>query len=285
MNTLKRWFLEDAVYRSSPGKAFDQSLGCGFLNKSKHQADITNEHYDRFAMVYLLSGRGWYSDSLGQEVELRAGDVFFRCPDRRHTTRVDPASGWRETFVSLRSSWHPLFRAMELIPPEQTCFTLGRAPHIPEMTHALMQRLRAADTPTENVHVEFDVAALMRWALARAQETRYASSPRLELLKSAREVIRKHATSRQRLEEIVAGVGLSYSRLRSLFRQTYGSGPGEYRVQVRIEQACSLLGTTGLSVKEVADRLGYSDAFAFSKQFKQHVGVSPRAFREGRVPG
>ncbi|MDP0498235.1 MAG: AraC family transcriptional regulator [Verrucomicrobiota bacterium JB024] len=282
MSVLKRWFLEDAIYRGSPGKSFGQSLSCGFLNKSGLTEDVTNEQYTRFAMIYLLNGRGWYSDSLGQEVELRAGDLFFRCPDRRHTTRPDPQSGWRETFVSLRSDWYGLFRAMELIPAQQACFTLGEVPHIPEFILGLMKRLRSADNPADNIHVEFDIAGLMRWVLARVQETHHPDAPRLELLKHARERIREQAATREPLELILKGTGLSYSRLRSLFRQTYGTGPGEYRVQVRIEQACALLETTGDRVQEIADRLGYSDAFAFSKQFRQHVGVSPSAFRKHR---
>ena len=31
--------------------------------------------------------------------------------------------------------------------------------------------------------------------------------------------------------------------------------------------------------EEIADRLGYADAFHLSKVFKQEVGVSPRAYR------
>ncbi|MBC2596244.1 helix-turn-helix transcriptional regulator [Ruficoccus amylovorans] len=284
MSTLKRWLIEDAIFRGSPGRPFHQTLSCGFLNKNGLRTDVTDERYGRFAMIYLIRGKGHYSDSFGQQAGLRAGDVFFRCPDRRHTNEVDPASGWHEAFVSVRSDWYELFRRMEIFPAASVHFHLGTVPHIPEQIHALMQRLRTADTPGDNAHVEFDIAALMRWTLTQALESRGASSFQLEQLKLARERIRSHASTRLDLEKLLDGIGLSYSRLRSLFREAYGTSPGEYRVQVRIDQACSLLEATGLELKEIADQLGYSDAFAFSKQFKQRVGVSPSTFRERRLP-
>jgi AraC-like DNA-binding protein len=40
-----------------------------------------------------------------------------------------------------------------------------------------------------------------------------------------------------------------------------------------------LLSQSALTISEVADRLGYRDVFFFSRQFKQHNGLSPRQFR------
>ena len=36
-----------------------------------------------------------------------------------------------------------------------------------------------------------------------------------------------------------------------------------------------------MTVSQVADALGYSDVYFFSRQFKRFVGVSPTAFRHG----
>ncbi|QYY36910.1 AraC family transcriptional regulator [Ruficoccus sp. ZRK36] len=282
MESFNRWFLNDTIYRTSLGKPFEHTFSCGFMSKSGWTEDVTDQYSDRFAMIYLLNGSGTYSDSHGHRLTLRAGDVFFRRPDRRHTTEVDPDSAWHECFVSVRSHWHELFRSMDLIPTGQSCFTLGPVPYLPEMTASFLQRLRSTDTPSENAQVEFDIAALMQWTLSRVREDSQADLPRRELLRTARERIRQRACEHEGLETVLAGTGLSYSRLRGLFRQAYGISPGEYRVQVRIEQACALLEATALSIKEIADRLGYSDAFAFSKQFKQHVGVSPTLFRQRR---
>jgi AraC-like DNA-binding protein len=43
-----------------------------------------------------------------------------------------------------------------------------------------------------------------------------------------------------------------------------------------------LLRFSDLSIKEIADRLGFSDQFAFSKAFKRQRGEAPLDFRSRR---
>jgi len=279
MHALEKWFIKDTMHRGSAEKSFSQGLSCGFLNKSGNTEDVSNEQYDRLAMVYVLRGRGAYHDSLGHEFSINEGDVFFRFPDRTHTGTIDPTSQWHECFVSLRSEWYKIFQQLELIRPDQVRISLGITEEIPARIHGLMNLMRADDTPTETSSLEFEIASLIRRVLASAQEHRYASTPHVELLKRAREIIRTQAAQNCSIEILLAKLGLSYSRLRSLFREAYGISPGEYRIQVRIENACALLETTTLPIKEIADQLGYADAFTFSKQFKQRVALSPQQFR------
>lgn len=46
-----------------------------------------------------------------------------------------------------------------------------------------------------------------------------------------------------------------------------------------VSQAKCLLSQTGLSVKEIAARLGFPEQFTFRKYFKTHAGMSPTEFR------
>ncbi|MDQ8206712.1 helix-turn-helix domain-containing protein [Coraliomargarita sp. SDUM461003] len=279
MQQFEKWMIHDTMYRGSSEQSFSQGLSCGFLDKSGKTEDVSNEHYDRLAMVYVLRGSGGYQDSQGYQCELHAGDVFFRFPDRSHSSHIEADSQWHECFVSLRSEWYHIFQELELIRPDQVRLPMGIAEEIPTRIHGLMDLMRAADTPTETSSLEFEIAALIRRVLASAQANRYADTPHADLLKRAREIIRTQAALKCSIETLLAELGLSYSRLRSLFRAAYNISPGEFRIQVRIENACSLLETTDLPIKKIADQLGYADAFSFSKQFKQRVALSPQQFR------
>jgi AraC-like DNA-binding protein len=106
-----------------------------------------------------------------------------------------------------------------------------------------------------------------------------SKSPHHDQLQTARALIRQHAATPDKLEIILKDIGVSYPRLRNLFSETYGISLGNYRIQVRVEQACALLETSSKSIQEIADQLGYADAFTFSKQFKQRIGVAPKLFR------
>lgn len=283
MEFLEKWFKRDAVFRGMPGKPFDQSLSCGFINKSGYIEDITEEQYDRFAMIYVLRGSGRYRDSTGLQLALNAGDIFFRCPDRIHSTSIDPESQWIECFVSVRSEWYTLLSQIGLMHPEKVRFAIGYRPEIPERVQALVQQLRESDTPISNNNVEFEFVALIRRILTRNLENQPGDSRAREQLETARELVRTRATESVNMSEILQPIALSYSRLRSLFNQVYGTSPGEYRIQVRIDEACALLENTDMTVQEISLRLGYADAFTFSRQFKQRIGTAPQHFR--RQPG
>jgi AraC-like DNA-binding protein len=52
--------------------------------------------------------------------------------------------------------------------------------------------------------------------------------------------------------------------------------------EVRVTLALELLSNTGLTVDEVATRLGYSETASFSHAFKRWRGVPPSQCRRGR---
>ena len=49
---------------------------------------------------------------------------------------------------------------------------------------------------------------------------------------------------------------------------------------IRQQQACHLLSQSKLSIEQIAERLGFSDASNFAKAFKQWQGVAPSRFRK-----
>jgi YesN/AraC family two-component response regulator len=51
--------------------------------------------------------------------------------------------------------------------------------------------------------------------------------------------------------------------------------------RTRVRAACRLLQTTGLSMKEIAGRAGFSSASRFDRDFKMVCGVSPSEYRAG----
>lgn len=81
------------------------------------------------------------------------------------------------------------------------------------------------------------------------------------------------------LAEMAAHAGLSESQFSHLFKRQTGHSPIAYFNQLKMQHACTLLTITQLSIKEVAHALGYTDAYYFSRLFKQHIGVAPRQFR------
>jgi AraC-like DNA-binding protein len=77
-------------------------------------------------------------------------------------------------------------------------------------------------------------------------------------------------------------LNLSEAVLRRKFKDATGISLHHFYVQARIAAARRLLGETELPIKMLAARLGYSNVYFFSRQFREYVGVSPGAFRQSR---
>lgn len=81
--------------------------------------------------------------------------------------------------------------------------------------------------------------------------------------------------------DALAGLAcVSKTHLAHLFRTRLGTSPLRYLQQVRIETAKRLLGTSSLSIHEVATQVGFADPLYFSRAFRAATGVSPRAYRQ-----
>lgn len=81
------------------------------------------------------------------------------------------------------------------------------------------------------------------------------------------------------LQDIAKEVGLTYETFRKRFHTRYGQAPLNYRNERRLEFAATLLRLTTLSCREIAESLGYTDEFHFSRRFKARFGTSPTHFR------
>jgi AraC-like DNA-binding protein len=82
-----------------------------------------------------------------------------------------------------------------------------------------------------------------------------------------------------RVRDLARQLCCSPEHFTRLFRRFAGTSPGDFVVRARIDAARELLLDSSLSVGAIAEALGYCDAYFFSKQFRQKVGISPLRFR------
>ncbi len=87
---------------------------------------------------------------------------------------------------------------------------------------------------------------------------------------------------REELPSFEALTGLLNMSARTLRRRLEREGTSYQRIKdnARRDAAISLLRGDGLTVSEVAERVGFSDPSAFHRSFKKWTGLSPGSFRE-----
>ncbi|MGR3486520.1 helix-turn-helix transcriptional regulator [Pseudooceanicola nanhaiensis] len=81
------------------------------------------------------------------------------------------------------------------------------------------------------------------------------------------------------IAQMAEAVNLSESWFSQVFKKTMGVTPHQWQLTRRIEMSKRLLSETGLSVADVADRLGFADQAHLTKTFRQVTGETPAAWR------
>ena len=74
--------------------------------------------------------------------------------------------------------------------------------------------------------------------------------------------------------------GCSVNQFTIIFRENFGCTPRAYITQQRLNTAENLLLNSNLSIKKIAESIGYEDPLYFSRIFKKRYGYSPREFKE-----
>ncbi len=83
------------------------------------------------------------------------------------------------------------------------------------------------------------------------------------------------------LDELAGYVGLSRRQLERLFQKYLHCSPSKYYLKLRLYRARQLLRQTSMSIIEIATACGFVSSPHFSKCYRIHIGISPKAERLG----
>jgi AraC-like DNA-binding protein len=110
----------------------------------------------------------------------------------------------------------------------------------------------------------------------RGESARVAQLGRL---RSTRDLIDRALGEPLDVAGLAAHAGYSRFHFIRAFRAAYGETPAQYLGRRRIERARELLALANLTVREVAELVGFTSLAAFSTRFKAEVGVAPTEYR------
>jgi two-component system, response regulator YesN len=101
------------------------------------------------------------------------------------------------------------------------------------------------------------------------------------IVKQAQIFVQKHyQDSSLTLERVAVELHVTTVYLSRIMKQELGISYSGLLTQMRIDKAVNLLKTTDMSIREIADQVGYESQHYFSTTFKKLVGVSPKRFKQ-----
>lgn len=98
-------------------------------------------------------------------------------------------------------------------------------------------------------------------------------------LKRVLEFMEHHYMNSLSLGQLAEEAGISRFHFVRLFKKNCGVTPHQHLLRLRMEAAAAMLGSTDLSVQEVASKCGYTSATHFSAAFQKQFSRTPSEFR------
>lgn len=260
-------------YRMGSGTQGAQ-FRCGIVHDSEGTAE-RNFITPQYAVVYVVEGRGWYSNGQGHVQRIEPGDVYQRFPSRKHDVT------WERTgircYLAVPCQVFELLALTGVANLTRPVFHAGVDRRLVQEFATLRDELgKCPDERLMDLLVRMQDFLLRLHARGRTQDREPAKDP----IARAMQILNEDLEGRISLPEVARRVQMGYSAFRKRFAQQAGVSPRDYRIRRRIERAMAMLTRERLLIKEAASRLGYPDEYAFSAQFKKHTGLAPSAFRK-----
>ncbi len=100
----------------------------------------------------------------------------------------------------------------------------------------------------------------------------------VKLILKAKNILTQDLQNSPSIEELAELTGTNATKLKKGFKRLYEMTINQYLRNERLNHAKLLLAEENLSIKEVAESVGYKNKSVFSKRFKEKFGVLPSAF-------
>lgn len=271
VTTARRWFLD---LRPAAGQSL--TAVCGGFERVRRDYSIQRADFPYHCVEFVAAGAG--EVVLGdRQFPLGAGSVFSYGPAISHRITTDRRRPLRKYYVDFvgRDAAARL-RAAGLAPGSHVAVSQPR--EIRAVFDLLQQCGLAHSSHSQSLCVQL-LGVLLTKITERALPPGNADLHAFTTFTGFRDFLTRERQRLVTVEQAAAEYGLSPAYVCRLFRRFAGTSPYQFLVRQRMNLAADLLTHERMQVRQAADRLGFADAYQFSRAFKRVAGVSPREFQ------
>lgn len=267
----------DSIYRTIGKDNINGIISCGFIRKPRHSQSDLDIVFKYYGALLLLEGEGKYTDLDSTELNLYPGCFIQRIPEHKHSTKVVSDGRWYEVFLCFGRDIYYSLEKLGIINSHKPVLIPGLEQTLIQKFINLYEQLKIAN----DSQLPFLLTkAIEIVCIAHEMDSGKTRNTVLPNIEKACNLLAKCNSENISMHDVATQSGMSYENFRKVFRNSTGISPHAYAIQRRIDLAKSSLQDLSRSIGDIAYELGYSDCFAFSKQFKKYVGQSPTDFRK-----
>lgn len=237
---------------------------------------VDRKEFPCWGVEFVVGGRG-HLELDKQSYELRTGSAFSYGPHTPHRIESDSKQPLEKYFIDLygtpaellleKSGWrHPTHR-----PNIQTL-------RIGTLIGSILHDEANNQSRPEIIQTTLLLILLLSHESAGAEVATAGSSA--ETYQRVRRFFEQHYFEPGNIVDLAKRLHLDSTYLTRLFKSFSNETPYLYLNRLRMTRASQLILHHNLQIQEVAQAVGFRDAFHFSTRFKSFHGLSPRQFRE-----
>jgi AraC family transcriptional regulator, arabinose operon regulatory protein len=239
---------------------------------------IERETYPGHELMLCIRGKGWVRVA-GRRHEVSAAQLVWVNCHHAHAYGAVTDDPWE--LYWLRAEGRSLDRIAQMLQvrtqPVLDGVDCDKTKPFFERIFSRMQSTKPGDTAS----CDAAVAEIIAIAFETRPSLLDAAAPELPpAVVKALEQMRLYYHKPTRVAELASMAGMSESHFSRMFKAAMGTSPIDWLRRERINQAKRRLVESSDAIKEVAQQVGYSDQFFFSKDFKRMTTLTPTQFRQ-----
>lgn len=226
-----------------------------------------------FVFEYVRSGAGYvYID--GEWVKAKKGDTYLLKAGEPHYYFADSDDPWCKIWINFHCDY---MAAM------MDAFSVGQGVYSVDTEDLFMRFYRDA----KREGARYGALCMTAAEVLNEMIFRIAAAKRDDLSESfyIAETLRGAVYKKVSIDEIASDCHLSKSQLIRKFKAEYHVTPYEYLIDLKLETAKLLLLSSGIPVKDIAEKLCFYDEHYFSNCFYRRYGIRPRDYRAQKGDG
>lgn len=210
----------------------------------------------------------------GEKFSPKGGDTYFLQEGKRQYYFSDSERPWKKLFINLSG---------KLVTSLAEAYGISNTSYFPlldtksELTRIIeLVKNSNDDCTSELISIINAIFLKMHNYLQEKSQTHGIEAEMVDFLNT-------QITSKFKIELLCRHISKSESQTIRLFKKAYGITPYAYVLAKKVELAKNLLTETNLSVKQISDKLSFTDEYYFSNIFKGKTGSTPTEYRKLRT--
>jgi AraC-like DNA-binding protein len=232
---------------------------------------------DEYQLHYVPTGGGVMESDPGGRSRIETGDFFLLFPETWHRYTPERQTGWDEFWIGFKG------RQMDQL-VKAGFFSKARPVYRPQVQHEALDLfsetfMQLREEPIGFMQVIAAHAIQLLAGMLASSHPHQKDTHAEHVIRAVKHRLRAELDREIDLRALACELAVSYPWLRQTFRRYTGLPPHQYHIQLRLNKAMQLLAVPDCSVKEAAEKIGYTDQYYFSRIFKLKTGRSPDAWK------